>query len=238
MNMHCRLLTSFFAVLVPAALNACRDAPLSENINGNMAPTAFAGETQTIDYSGSPITVTLDGSGSSDTDGTIVTYLWFSGVDAPDGGMGRSGPDPDDVMSPKVTLDAGSWAFTLFVFDNDGGVSSASTVTIEVGGVAITPEVTECVDAALPTIAEDCRLCLCAFDDACRTAITGCDQGCWDFFTCVQNSCGDISDPGALANCARTMCDTSKAAPFLALDPCVTREPACRQTCVASVKTM
>jgi len=241
--MDCRLLGSLLVVLAAAASTGCRDAPLAENVNGNMAPIAFAGEKQTVEYSGAPVTVTLDGSGSSDPDGKIVKYLWFSGTDAADGGMGRGGLDPDDVMSPKVTLDAGTWAFTLFVFDDDDGVSASSTVAIMVGGAVITPEVTECAAAALPAIAEDCRLCLCGFDEACRVATvaeTGCDQGCWDFYTCVQTKCADITDMTALADCVRAGCSDffGGVGKYMALLPCLDRDPACRDTCSASAKGM
>jgi hypothetical protein len=238
--MDCRLVASLLVAFVVAASPGCRDAPLAENVDLNMSPTAFAGVMQTVEYDGSPVTVTLDGSGSTDPDGTIETYRWFSGNAAPDGGVGRIGPDPDDVMSPKVTLDRGTWAFTLFVIDNDGGTSVASTVTIMVGGAVITPEATECAAGSLQTIAEDCRLCLCSSDEVCRAATTGCDQGCWDFYTCVATKCGGITDMTALADCVRANCADffGGVGKYMMLLPCIDRDPACRDTCSDSVQTM
>src|SRR5689334_19513650 len=70
-----------------------------------------------FDYSGSPITFTLDGSKSVDPDGTVTAYHWLSGTLAPDGGPrlpdGGKGPLrwvpagaaadwPADVVAPKV----------------------------------------------------------------------------------------------------------------------------------------
>ena len=234
-----RFLSSCLAVLAAAASAACRDAPLAENVETNMAPIAHAGDMQMLDYGGSPVTATLDGSRSSDADGTIVTYRWLSAVAAADGGMGRGGLDPDDEVSPTLTLDAGSWSFTLFVIDDDGGISQPSTVTIIVGS-GIPPEVAECSDGALQTIAEDCRQCLCGQGDMCRSAIMGCNQMCWDFYGCVQNQCGELTgDMTALADCVRANCSAffEGVAMFMTLEPCLNREP-CTEICSASVQTM
>ena len=95
--------------------------PLAENVDSdsNMAPIAHAGEMQVLAYEGSPVAVRLDGSRSIDSDGTIASYRWLSGNAAPDGGVGRVGPDPEDEVAPTVMLDAGllererraSWAY-------------------------------------------------------------------------------------------------------------------------------
>ena len=66
------------------------------------------------------IDVTLNGSGSSDPNGTIATYNW------------TGNPDPANTVSPTVTLAAGSYTFTLVVTDNSGATSAADTVTITV----------------------------------------------------------------------------------------------------------
>ncbi len=86
----------------------------------NQPPTANAGPDQTVQTSGSTAMVTLDGSGSSDVDGTVAEYLW-SGT-----------PDPDDVAKPVVSLAPGTYTFTLVVKDADGASSAPDTVTIEV----------------------------------------------------------------------------------------------------------
>ena len=64
--------------------------------------------------------VVLDGTGSTDPDGTIVSYTW------------TGSPDPDDIAQPTVHLPAGVHTFSLVVTDNDGNDSDADTVTITV----------------------------------------------------------------------------------------------------------
>lgn len=234
-----RFLASLLVVLGAAVSSGCRDAPLAENVNTNRAPVAFAGEMQMVDYAGSAVTVTLDGSGSSDPDGMVVTYRWFGGTDAADGGIGRDGPDPDDVVRPTVTLDAGSWTFVLFVIDDQGGISQPSAVTITVGS-GVPPEVSACVDASVQTVSAECRQCLCGLDDMCRVATTGCAQGCWDFYGCVQNQCADLlDDMTALADCVRANCSAffGGVAQYMSLEPCLRRDP-CSDVCAASVQGM
>ena len=101
MNMLSRFMTPILVVLAAAASVSCRDAPLAVNVRSNMPPVAHAGDMQVLEYDGSPIPVTLDGSESSDPDGQIVSYRWFSG-NARDGGMGRAEPDPEDVARPSA----------------------------------------------------------------------------------------------------------------------------------------
>ncbi len=70
---------------------------------GNLAPTANAGPDQTVtdsDNNGSE-TVTLDGSGSTDPDGTIVSWEWSeNGV--PLGGAPAAAPDPTGSATPAT----------------------------------------------------------------------------------------------------------------------------------------
>lgn len=156
--------------------------PLAENVDSNMAPIAHAGEMQVLAYEGSPVAVRLDGSRSIDSDGTIASYRWLSGNAAPDGGVGRVGPDPEDEVAPTVMLDAGLRIFTLFVTDDQGSVSRPSAVMIRVGSDA-SPAAMACSAASLQTIDESCRLCACDVSEECRTAVMACDQPCWDFYT-------------------------------------------------------
>jgi hypothetical protein len=81
----------------------------------NQAPTANAGDDQTVVSAGSSGTaVTLDGSASSDPDGDSLTYTWTGPFT--EGGRTVTG------VSPKVTLRPGESTITLVV--NDGTVDS------------------------------------------------------------------------------------------------------------------
>ena len=88
----------------------------------NQPPTANAGTDQTVtdsDDSGSEL-VTLDGAGSSDSDGNIVAYEWSEG-----------GSTIATGASPTVTLGVGAHTITLTVTD-DGGASDTDQVTVVV----------------------------------------------------------------------------------------------------------
>ena len=234
-KMDRRFLCSLVVLLAASASSSCRETPLAENLFLNVPPIADAGKMQTLQFSGSPVTVTLDGSASRDPDGSVVAYTWLSGVAAPDGSPGRSGPDPDDVKSPTISLTAGTWVFVLFVTDDEGGVSEPAKVTIQVGS-GVSPEVSECADAALSTISEDCRLCVCGVSDACRTAVPKCTADCWNLFFCVDNKCAGIdpSDTSAQAMCATGMCAEFLSAGVLAqaITPC-RNAPECSKLCSA-----
>ena len=99
----------------------------------NQPPTANAGPDQnvTIVTGQTSIAVTLNGSGSSDNDGTIASYIW------------SGNPNPNDVANPTVNLTTGTHTFTLVVTDNDGAGSAADTVVITVND----PVATICVPA-------------------------------------------------------------------------------------------
>lgn len=120
----------FWSIIAVTILFIC-GCKINATIDRNQPPVAKAGEDQTIPFNGEPVTVTLDGSGSSDPDGKIEAYIWLSADLAAEGG--RSGPDPDDVVSPSVTLGQGTWTFTLWVKDDEGSVSDPDSVVITVG---------------------------------------------------------------------------------------------------------
>lgn len=109
----------------------------------NSAPRADAGPDQTVTLMAGTADVTLDGSGSTDSDGIIVTYRWLSAVKRTDGEPGRLVPEgedadwPDDEVRPEVSLPMGLWVFSLQVIDDQGVTSVAETVTIDVGPVAV-----------------------------------------------------------------------------------------------------
>lgn len=88
----------------------------------NEAPIADAGPDQSVPNPAGTanVLVTLDGSGSSDSDGNIVSHEWFD-----QGALIASGPNPDVVLS------AGVHTISLVVTDN-GGASANDSVTIDV----------------------------------------------------------------------------------------------------------
>jgi len=97
----------------------------------NAAPVANAGPDQTIsDTNGAAgETVFLSGAGSTDSDGTIVSYVWTE-----NGAQIATGP------TPSVVLSDGMHTITLTVTDDDGA-SSSDTVIITVQAPATGPRV-------------------------------------------------------------------------------------------------
>ena len=88
----------------------------------NVAPSAVVGGPYS-GTAGSP--VLFDGSGSFDSDGTIVTYAWTFG----DGGT-------SSLESPSYTYgSAGLYDVTLVVTDNDGAISAVSSTTADIAPV-------------------------------------------------------------------------------------------------------
>jgi serine protease AprX len=87
----------------------------------NVAPTARAGADQTVRASRKTglASFTLDGSGSTDPDGTIVSYRWSQGATV----VGTSA---------KVSLkrSPGTYVFTLLVTDDDGATGSDSVTVV------------------------------------------------------------------------------------------------------------
>lgn len=87
---------------------------------------------------GSTVEVTLDGTASTDADGTIVAWRWLSSTPG-EGDAGREIPDgempgwPADEAKPKVRLPEGPWSFTLWVTDNVGNISEPDTIKLIVG---------------------------------------------------------------------------------------------------------
>lgn len=237
-----RALLSLFVLLTAGASAGCRDTPLAVNVRANnKTPIADAGEAQMFAFTGSPVLVTLDGSLSTDSDGTVAAYRWLSGLDVDGGVVGRGGVDPDDVMSPTLMLGAGTWEFTLFVIDNEGEVSAPDTVTIQVGS-ALPPKVVACMRDAASTIADGCKQCVCGIDDMCRMLFTECDEACWTFYTCVENNCSDITsqvpiDMEAARTCTVDNCSDyfGGVGPWIPVEMCVRKDP-CGTICSDSVQ--
>ena len=97
----------------------------------NSAPVASAGSNQTVTLTGSPavVTVTLDGTGSTDANGDTLTYLWAITSKPTSSAASLSSTT---ASSPTFVADiAGVYVATLIV--NDGKVNSGvSTVAITV----------------------------------------------------------------------------------------------------------
>lgn len=109
----------------------------------NSAPIANAGSDQThmLIFGQNTITVTLDGSASTDSDGTISSYVW------------TGTPDPADQVSTQVSLTAGTYTFILTVTDNDGKQSSDQvmiTINPYIAVDNVPPEITNITDSTFP----------------------------------------------------------------------------------------
>jgi len=100
--------------------------------NANANPVSVPGPTQALLVGAS---VTLNGSGSYDSDGTIVTYLWTQ----------ASGPvvtidTPNQAITNVTGVIAGNYAFTLKVTDNMGAFHSTNIlVNVNTGAAMTTP---------------------------------------------------------------------------------------------------
>jgi len=89
---------------------------------GNQPPIADAGPPQTVTEGD---LVTLDGSGSSDPDGTITAYSWIQTGGAP---VTLSNPNISNPTFTAPTVPAtDTLTFDLTVTDNDGATATAST---------------------------------------------------------------------------------------------------------------
>jgi thermitase len=99
-------------------------------VRANMPPVANAGPDQILTDTGGDGSeaVLLNGSGSSDPDGTIVSYVWRKGAT-----VIALGATP-----PAVALPVGVHTITLQVTD-DRGVSASDTVDIAINGVTPPP---------------------------------------------------------------------------------------------------
>jgi len=93
-----------------------------------VAPVANAGFDQSV-TEGDP--VTLDGSGSSDADGTIATYLWEQVTGTPVTFPGASTTPTVTFTAPQVGPAGETLTFQLTVTDDDGLLSSG-TVSVTV----------------------------------------------------------------------------------------------------------
>ncbi|MEO8314278.1 MAG: PKD domain-containing protein [Pseudomonadota bacterium] len=100
-------------------------ASVTITVNANVAPVAIAGPPQSVQAGAA---VTLNGTASSDSDGTIVAYAWTqtAGVAVTLNNASTSTPS---FAAPVGSVDS-TLTFRLIVTDNAGAVSAASTVTV------------------------------------------------------------------------------------------------------------
>ena len=103
-------------------------------VSGNAAPVADAGPDQVVTAGD---TVTLDGSGSTDSDGTIASYLWQP-VSGPASTLSSTTVVGPTYTAPNVIATADQ-VWGLLVTDNDGTQSVQDTVTITVNPGSPTP---------------------------------------------------------------------------------------------------
>ena len=92
----------------------------------NQTPTANAGADQTVDEGDN---VTLDGTGSADQDGDILTYLW-SQTQGPTATLSSTTSTSPTFDAPLINSTQAILTFSLTV--NDGAVDSANNATVTV----------------------------------------------------------------------------------------------------------
>jgi hypothetical protein len=95
--------------------------------SGNALPIANAGADQAVT---SGTTVTLNGTTSSDPDGTVLTYLWLQTV-GPNVSVSNGATSQPTFVAPVVATPT-AITFNLIVSDGAGGQSAPDLVTITV----------------------------------------------------------------------------------------------------------
>ena len=123
---------SFTAPTVPGALTfqltitdrAGNSASATVTVTVNAPPVADAGADQTVDAGAN---VTLNGTGSRDSDGVITSFTWIQTAGTPVTLANASTANP----SFSAPSSGGSLAFQLTVTDNEGA-SSSDSVTVAV----------------------------------------------------------------------------------------------------------
>jgi hypothetical protein len=100
----------------------------------NLPPTADAGPDQTVDEG---VTVSLDGSNSSDPDDGIASYLWKQTAGTPVTLSSTDAVQPT-FTAPNVGPSGGALTFQLTVTDS-GGLQSTDVSTVNISSVNLPP---------------------------------------------------------------------------------------------------
>lgn len=125
------LLAAFAAIVLTACGGGGGDSGGSSGGNSNKAPIANAGAMQVV---AAGALVTLNGSASSDPDGTIASYAWTQTAGTTVTLAGASNAQPS-FTAPSLSTET-TLRFALVVTDNRGATSTPSTVQIIVNAVA------------------------------------------------------------------------------------------------------
>ncbi|MDD9938825.1 MAG: hypothetical protein OXT09_34875 [Myxococcales bacterium] len=115
-----KTLCTLFGLLV--LTGGCK---LNATIDDNHPPVAMAGLDQELAFAGTPVTVNLDGRGSSDIDGRLTQFIWRS--------VDPAIVHPPPMPTTTVTLGEGRYGFNLWVRDNNDAFSDVDQVVIAVG---------------------------------------------------------------------------------------------------------
>jgi len=119
--------------LIGSAANQSSSSSSSSSGNGNAKPSANAGIDQTVDELN---TITLDGSESTDSDGSIASYRWVQVAnDAPTITLSNDDTAQATFLAPNISVDT-KFEFRLFVIDDDGS-SGADNVIINLTAIPV-----------------------------------------------------------------------------------------------------
>jgi hypothetical protein len=193
-----------------------------------------------VAYAGTPVTITLDASGSRDAEGRIDHYRWLSSTSDSDAGLsrvvpaGQPGDWPADTERVDVQLDEGEWVFNLWVIDDEGLVSLPDRVTVKVGGA---DPAAECVAQVADVVSDPCKTCICGIE-SCRPMVmeTGCDGPCWELIQCIGANCPDFQAMAGMMDfsCLTTNCMAQYTASMGGATPMgATPAGACARMCPA-----
>ena len=107
-------------------------------VNYNTIPVANPGGPYSVNEA---TAISLNASGSTDSDGTIASYAWTYSVVTADAGAGCiiTNPNTNSPSNTSITCnDDGSYSVSLTVTDNDGASSTPVSATLTVNNVAPT----------------------------------------------------------------------------------------------------